>query len=201
LTISADDIHGADRVEGQTEAPGQLAEAAAQCEAPDSHGRRASQGHRQAPSPGLVVDEPGERCAGDPGAPGVRIDANSAQQTQVQHHAALVGRHPEFVVPSAFDREQQTVLARKRDRECHVGSTRCLDDEGRMFVEAPAHEPARVVITGIARQEERAVKRTAQVLEGGARDAPDAALECRGFDGRRRRAARFGAREPGQQRR
>jgi hypothetical protein len=67
-----------------------LPKTAAQCEAADSHGRGAPEGHRQHACASLVIDEPGGSGAANSGTPGFRINADPAQQTQVQHHGAIV---------------------------------------------------------------------------------------------------------------
>src|SRR5215471_19544093 len=109
-------VHRADGVECEPEAPRQPADSSAGRESADTYGRGTAERHRQSVRVCLVVHEAGQRSTSDPGPPRACVHADAPHQTKVEHHPPVTRRDSEVAMTAALDGQQQTVLAGEIDR-------------------------------------------------------------------------------------
>jgi hypothetical protein len=77
-----------------------------------------------------VIHGTEQAAARDPGAARGRIDANTAQQREIDLQPAVAGRLAREAVPAALDRGQQAVRARERNGRADVRGVGGLHDQG-----------------------------------------------------------------------
>ena len=157
-------VGGQQVVDGEAEAPGQVADAAAERQAGHA-GRREEAGRGgHAERHGRVVDvSPG---ASGVGADGVvlGVDRGAAQQRQVDDQGVV--RHPEpgRVVAAAPDGDLDAVLAGEPHAGDDVGGVPAARDGGRMLVDHAVVDGAGLVVAGIPRHDQVAAQGGGQLL-------------------------------------
>ena len=162
-------IGGEEIVDGEAEAAGQVADAAAQRQArhpggPDKPGRG---GHAE--RHGRVVDiSPG---AAGIGADGVirRADRGAAEQRQVDDQRAIGYPQPGRAVPAAPHGDLCAVGAGEPDAGDHIGGVPAARDRRRVLVDHAVVHGARLVVTRISRHDQITAHGGGQlaVLQGG----------------------------------
>ena len=133
-------------VAGQAEAALQPAGAAAEHEAAHAGGGDPATGGRQAVRLGGPVQIPDEGATADTCRLVGRSDGHAVHAAQVDHQAAVGGRHARDAVAAATDRDLQTVLACKAHGPCHVGLRRALGDHRGPPVDHAVEDRARLVV-------------------------------------------------------
>ena len=138
-------------VQGQPQAPGEVADATAEGEPSDAGGRDDPAGRREPEGVGRRVQVTPGRAAGDPGRPGQRVDPDPAHRGQVDDHAAVTRAEARDAVRATTDGDGQPVVGGEPDGAHHVAGVRGLDDDGRALVDHPVADRAGDVVAGVVR--------------------------------------------------
>ena len=104
----------------------------------------------------FVVEFAEQAAALDVGASRRGIDAHAAEARQVDLHAPVAGGLAAGAVAAALDREQQLALAREVHGVAHVRDAGRLHDERGPACRSSVQHAARLVVAGIAREQQRA---------------------------------------------
>ena len=152
--VGEDHVGGQQVVDGEAEAAGQVADAAAERQAGDAGGGEEAGRGGHAERDGRVVDV-------SPGASGVdadgavlRVDRGAAQQRQVDDQGVVPYPEARRVVAAAPDRDLDAVLAGEPHAGDDVGGVTAAGDGRRVLVDHGVVDGAGLVIPGISRPDQ-----------------------------------------------
>src|SRR6185503_15092076 len=111
--VRRDDVHRSNRIAGPPETPGEIAKPAAHRQAGDTGVRHEAEGRRETVELCLAIDVAEQTAGLCVSAACLSIDPDAAGSRHVEHQPAVADRQPGNVVPAAFDRDGQAVLARE----------------------------------------------------------------------------------------
>ena len=156
-------------VDGQPEAPGEIADAAAQCETADARRGQEARRRRHAERHGGVVDiAPGAPRVDADGVRG-RIDRGAAHPRQVDHQGAVPDAEAGGVVAAAAHRDLQPVGAGELHRGHDVRGVGDTHDHRRSFVDHRVVDGTRLVVPRVGCGDHVTADGLGQVVEHGVR--------------------------------
>ena len=206
LAVGRDDVDGAQVVERQAETPSDAAEPAAEREPGHARVRHGAGRRHQTELHRLVVHVAEQAAAGNVGDALALVDAHAAHQREIDHQALVAGRLARMAMPAALHGHEQARAAREIDGSANVGDAARLHDERRKLADRRVQHAPRVVVRGMARQQQIAAEALTELLHGGAFQRHFRAFAGHGvdvrIDGLRRTQNRAeGARSPAAKRR
>ena len=158
-------VGGQQVVDGEAEAPGQVADAAAERQACHAGGREEAGRSGHAERHGRVIDVP-------PGAAGVgadgvilRADRGAAQQRQVDDQGVVPYPEAGCVVTAAADGDLHALVAAETHAGDDVGGVAAARDGSGMLVDHGVVDGACRVVAGISRHYQLASQCSGQLLE------------------------------------
>jgi hypothetical protein len=158
LAVGRHDLERDDVVTGQPVLPGEPAHPAAERQAAHAGVRDVARRGRQAVSLRRGVEGAEQGAALHPGPPPHRVDPYPAHRAEVDHHALIGHGEPERAVAAAADSDLQVEVAGRAYRGHHVRDAGTADDHRRPPVHERVPDRARVVVPGVAGQEQLAVQ-------------------------------------------
>ena len=114
---------------------------------------------------GGAVELAPEEPAGGAGGPRGRIDPDRFHQREVDHHPAVADRVTGDGVPATADRDQHVPFARKADGLDDVVCAGTAGDQRRSPVDRAVPDPAGLVVSFLARPQQRAPEPSAQAFD------------------------------------
>ena len=158
--VGRHDLDGQEVIDGKSVLTGQPADAAAEREAPESHGGRVPEGRRLAVGerrPDVLAREDAALGGRDPA---LRVDGNRLHRGQVDHQCPV--GHADAVtgdaVPAPANGKGETRLAREGDGRGHLARIQRPRDRGRPAVDPGIGHLAGNVVPGIARDDHAAAQ-------------------------------------------
>src|ERR1044071_1805911 len=94
-----------------------------------------------------------------------RIHENGLHPREVDHQTVVTERTAAYVMPASTNRRQQLVRPSEIDRSYHVSNAGATSDHPGMFADACIPDLARLVVAGIRRFENLALKYRAEGLD------------------------------------
>jgi hypothetical protein len=158
LAIGRHDLKRDHVIAGQPVLPSQPAHSAAERQAADAGVRDVARHGRQAVSLRRAVEGAEQSAALHPGSPPHRVDPYPAHRAEVDHHALVGHGELERAVAAAADPDLQVEVAGRTHRGHHVRDAGAADDHRRPPVHQRVPDRARVVVPGVAGQEQLAVQ-------------------------------------------
>jgi hypothetical protein len=146
-----------DVVAGQPVLPGEPAHPAAERQATDAGVRDVARRGGQAVLLRRAVERAEQRAALHPGPLSHRVDPYRAHRAEVDHQPVVGYGEAERAVPAAADSDLQVEVAGRADRGHHVRDADAADDHRRPPVHQGVPDRTRLVVPGVAGQEQLAV--------------------------------------------
>jgi hypothetical protein len=164
--IGRDDLRGPEVVDREAMLSLKPAKAAAEGQAADTRRRYDAAGARQAVQLGLaVVLAP--RCTALRACRSIRrVDVDAFHEREIDQQSAVDRRTARNIVPSAFDRDLEIVVACQIDGVDDVGDVATTGDERRPFVDQPVVHAPGVVIASIGLLEQLAAESCCEIGNG-----------------------------------
>jgi hypothetical protein len=178
LAVGRDDLDRAQVVGGETMAPADPAEAAAEREPGDAGGRDDAAGHDQSEGLCGAIDIGPGGAGLHAHAAGSGVDLDGFVRREIDHHAARAQRGAGDVVAAAADRQRQPTIAGEGDAGGDVGGAARPDHERRPALDHAVPDVAGLGVRGLPWRERRPTQAAGEGIE-----AVAIAGRGRGMDG------------------
>ena len=159
-------VGGEQVVDGQAEAPGQVADTAAQSQAAHPGGPQEAGRSGHAEPYGRVVDVGPGASGVDPDGVVPGVDRGAAEQGKVDDQGVVPYPEPGRVVTATPDGDLEAVLAAETYAGDDVDGVPAARDRGWMLVDHGVVDGARLVVTGISRPDQVTLQAGGQLFVG-----------------------------------
>ena len=163
--VREDHVDPEEVVDGQAVLAAEVADPAAQGEAPHARRREEPARHGEVERVGRVVHVAPEAAPFDPHGPVLLVHPDSLQPRQVDHEPPVADAETRTVVPTPAHREEQLLLAGEGDARHHVRHVRAPRDQRGPLVDHAVVDLPSGIVGRVARGDQLAAKPRAQLLD------------------------------------